>query len=272
VVSHHHDGFLHTEVTGLLHPATDRGFVAFLASEFRSVPKEAPDGSWHSPQRGSYPPKISPRQQPYRITAAVALFPLLSCPGRDPAEAEKLPAAPAEAEADTRRRTPRGAVTPNPKGNGKGRAGRSSNAMMLRSAEADPHVTEHSNDQKPKLPSAVARNRRRHRAHRSERSCSSDQATVETGMVSGSRTESGTQPATRRLPVRNPSEQPEGSPLRDAPASRPKTTDWCVLRLPTRRPMLGASPPADPKADVWSVSARRPEGRCLERTLPATRR
>jgi hypothetical protein len=34
----------------------------------------------HSPRRGSYPSKSSPHQQPYRITAAVALVPLLPAP------------------------------------------------------------------------------------------------------------------------------------------------------------------------------------------------
>jgi hypothetical protein len=39
VVSHHHDGLLRTEVTGLLHPATGQGFAAFRASQYQSSPK-----------------------------------------------------------------------------------------------------------------------------------------------------------------------------------------------------------------------------------------
>jgi hypothetical protein len=35
---------------------------------------------------------------------------------------------------------------------------------------------------------------------------------------------------------------------------------------------LVRAPPADPKADAWSASARRPEGQCLESALPGTRR
>jgi len=41
VVSHHHDGFLHAEVTGLLHPATGQGFAAFHASRNQCCPKAA---------------------------------------------------------------------------------------------------------------------------------------------------------------------------------------------------------------------------------------
>jgi len=55
-----------------------------------------------SPQRGSHPPKISPRRKPYRIAAAVALIPFT-----------------VTAETATSHPIP----------------------MMLRSAEADPHVT-----------------------------------------------------------------------------------------------------------------------------------
>jgi hypothetical protein len=39
VVSHHHDGFLRAEVTGLLHPATCQGFAAFRACRFPAPPE-----------------------------------------------------------------------------------------------------------------------------------------------------------------------------------------------------------------------------------------
>jgi hypothetical protein len=39
VVSHHHDGFLHAEVAGLLHPATCQGFAAFRACRFPAPPE-----------------------------------------------------------------------------------------------------------------------------------------------------------------------------------------------------------------------------------------
>jgi len=43
VVSHHHDGFLHTRVTGLLHPATGPGFAAFHASRYQTDPRAVLD-------------------------------------------------------------------------------------------------------------------------------------------------------------------------------------------------------------------------------------
>jgi hypothetical protein len=43
VVSHHHDGLLRTEVTGLLHPATGQGFAAFHASQPQSSPRATLD-------------------------------------------------------------------------------------------------------------------------------------------------------------------------------------------------------------------------------------
>jgi hypothetical protein len=41
VVSHHHDGLLHSKATGLLHPATGQGFDAFPASQPQRSPKAA---------------------------------------------------------------------------------------------------------------------------------------------------------------------------------------------------------------------------------------
>jgi hypothetical protein len=43
VVSHHHDGFLRAEVTGLLHPATCQGFAAFCACRFPAPPEGGAD-------------------------------------------------------------------------------------------------------------------------------------------------------------------------------------------------------------------------------------
>jgi hypothetical protein len=74
VVFLHRIGLLRTPAPGLLHPGTGHGVhcvSAFPDPEFGTNPapwlcQEA------SPQRGSYPSTNSPRQQPYRITAAVA--------------------------------------------------------------------------------------------------------------------------------------------------------------------------------------------------------
>jgi hypothetical protein len=90
VVSHHLDVFLRARVTGLLHPATSKGFAAFPVCR-RPLPSE--DSAvcrGHSPRRGSHPSKSSPHQQPYRITAAFAFLPLPSCPARVPTEAGVL--------------------------------------------------------------------------------------------------------------------------------------------------------------------------------------
>jgi len=129
---------------GLLHPTTDRGFATFLASRFRCVPKEAPEVPWQFPQRGSYPPKSSPHQQPYRVAAVFGPLAVTVLSRARPSRSREPFSRPQpKPRVDARRRTPRGAKTPNPKGNGKERARRNSDAMMLRSAEADPHVTEH---------------------------------------------------------------------------------------------------------------------------------
>jgi hypothetical protein len=45
VVSHHHNGFLHARVTGLLHPATGQGFAAFHACRHRTTRRWASNGT-----------------------------------------------------------------------------------------------------------------------------------------------------------------------------------------------------------------------------------
>ena len=76
VVSHHLDGLLRVLGRGLVasHTRTRVHHVSCVPSR-HLLPKAPMVPSWHSPQRGSYPPKSLPRQQPYCITAAVALLP-----------------------------------------------------------------------------------------------------------------------------------------------------------------------------------------------------
>ena len=62
-------------VAGLLHPAASQGFAAFRVLPPPASPESDRGGRGQSPRRGSHPSKSSPRQQPYRITAAVALLP-----------------------------------------------------------------------------------------------------------------------------------------------------------------------------------------------------
>jgi len=86
VVPPHLDGFLRAEAAGLLHPAIGHGVrrVFGLASP---APEHHPEAmsrrgttDQQSPRRGSHPSKASPRRQPYRLTTAVALLSLPSCP------------------------------------------------------------------------------------------------------------------------------------------------------------------------------------------------
>jgi hypothetical protein len=69
VVSHHPDGLSHPMVLGLLRPSTGQDSLRF--GHTRPEPKPWPFAC-RSRQRHSHPSKISPRWQPYRITAAVA--------------------------------------------------------------------------------------------------------------------------------------------------------------------------------------------------------
>jgi len=60
----------------LLHPAAGYGVRRVSRPGFQAT-RGCPASPSRSPRRGSYPSKSSPHQQPYRITAAVALLPLL---------------------------------------------------------------------------------------------------------------------------------------------------------------------------------------------------
>jgi len=160
VVSHHHDGFLHTRVTGLLHPATGQGFAAFHASQHQPGPRAvldtvgSPRDAVHTLRRLSL---ISSR------TASLRPLPSCRCrpPPGTPSDRSRLARRPFPTEAGSeqpRARPPRRvSIRPprfatRPRGGGQlpatgelfsRSAGRDPNAMMLRSAEADPHVIEH---------------------------------------------------------------------------------------------------------------------------------
>lgn len=63
---------------GFVAPRSRPGFIAFRDGTFRQTVRRSSlfDGTnHHSAQCGSHPPKNSPRQQPYCVTAAVALLP-----------------------------------------------------------------------------------------------------------------------------------------------------------------------------------------------------
>jgi hypothetical protein len=86
MVSHHLDDFLRNEARVSCNPNQTR-FAAFLETALCGTlcPNRSPhtlhskDTASPSPQRGSYPPKCSPRQQPCRITATVASLLLPIC-------------------------------------------------------------------------------------------------------------------------------------------------------------------------------------------------
>jgi hypothetical protein len=67
-------------------PQPAKGSSRFMRAASPLHPKVAQFAGCISPRRGSHPSKTSPRQQPYRITAAVAFLPLPSCPARVPTE------------------------------------------------------------------------------------------------------------------------------------------------------------------------------------------
>jgi hypothetical protein len=71
-------------------PQPAKGSLRFARAASPCHPKATRFVGVRSPQRGSHPSKISPRQQPIRITAAVAFLPLPSCPARIPTEAGVL--------------------------------------------------------------------------------------------------------------------------------------------------------------------------------------
>jgi len=94
VVSHHLDGLLRTTATGLLHPATGRGFAAFHASRSQSCPKTAlvsastPRDAVHTLRRLSL-----------ASSRSASLRSLPSCryrapPGKPPTEAGETPFVP----------------------------------------------------------------------------------------------------------------------------------------------------------------------------------
>lgn len=78
VVSHHLDGFLRDGPAGLLRPAAGHEVrrVSGLAAPDDVHPKACLVGNRATVLAAVHPSKGSPRQQPYRITAAVALLPL----------------------------------------------------------------------------------------------------------------------------------------------------------------------------------------------------
>ncbi len=89
VVSLHLDGLLRADASGLLHPKADRGSLHFAMHTPSAIGRNQPPmaAKHHSAQCGSHPSKNSPRQQPYRVTAAVALLPFGSLANRPSTEA-----------------------------------------------------------------------------------------------------------------------------------------------------------------------------------------
>jgi hypothetical protein len=75
----------------LLRPKTDRGSLHFAMKTPSAISRsqQRMEVIHHSAQCGSHPSKNSPRQQPYRVTAAVALLPFGSLVNRMSAEALK---------------------------------------------------------------------------------------------------------------------------------------------------------------------------------------
>jgi hypothetical protein len=73
MLSQHLDGLLQLLVTGLFHPENNHGVRCVSVKPFRRKTTE----NVCIPTTGSYPPKNSPHQQPYRITAAVTFMLLL---------------------------------------------------------------------------------------------------------------------------------------------------------------------------------------------------
>jgi len=77
VVSHHLDGFLRSEVAGVLHPAADPGVPDVSRTRASSVRRRRAPRAL--PRRAQIPSEDVPRRQPFRVTAVVApvLFPQL---------------------------------------------------------------------------------------------------------------------------------------------------------------------------------------------------
>jgi hypothetical protein len=132
VVSHHLDGFLRSSGHGFVAPRS-QPWVHRVSRALRSSshPKATGDRP-HSSRRGSHPSKISPRRQ----QAPHHCGPLPSCryqrcPSVGPTEADLV---------DSPQPKPGGPV-PHLRGGVARCTGRQLDPVMLRSAEADPHVT-----------------------------------------------------------------------------------------------------------------------------------
>jgi len=169
VVSHHHDGLLHAKVTGLLHPATGQGFAAFRASRAQRHQKATqelaatPRDAVHTLRRLSL-----------ASSRTASLRPLPSCRYRPPPDTPPrrgvmwcVPSRPRPRGSDraggppkrahrpptrqVRRLHPEGNRRPAPlRGRRAAEARGRSDPVKLRSAEADPHVTERFATAKPK--------------------------------------------------------------------------------------------------------------------------
>lgn len=75
VVSHHPDGFLREQAVSLLRLTAGLRFAAFPLRSPQSTDRSRLNGHRRdSPQRVSHPSKDSPRQQPHRVTTAVAFL------------------------------------------------------------------------------------------------------------------------------------------------------------------------------------------------------
>jgi hypothetical protein len=105
VVSHHLDGFLRSEVAGLLHPAAGHGVRCVSGSR---IPLLDPTGAGsrredrHRPRSALHTPRRNPRQQPHHVTVAVAPVPL-AAPPLDPTRAHRCRYTPASSARPPRR-------------------------------------------------------------------------------------------------------------------------------------------------------------------------
>jgi hypothetical protein len=88
VVSHHLDGFLRSEVAGLLHPAAGHGVRCVSGSRFPGSAAVLWPEPYHGredrhrPRSASHTPRRNPRQQPHHVTVAVAPLPFENDPPR----------------------------------------------------------------------------------------------------------------------------------------------------------------------------------------------
>jgi hypothetical protein len=78
VVSHHLDGFLRSEVAGLLHPAAGHGVRCVSRSPRPRARHRRTDGGGRRtcrPRSAFHTPRRNPRRQPHHVTVAVAPLP-----------------------------------------------------------------------------------------------------------------------------------------------------------------------------------------------------